>query len=379
MPNTEHYPEVVKTFLEIIKIDNPSQQEDELILWIVDKLSSIGVQSIEQDDLGNVIARIESNIDADSEKNSVMFITHLDSVAPCNGIEPEIIKLEDDSLIKPKTNTVLTADDKAGVSAVIEAIKIIKQENIQHPDIELIFTVQEEIGLRGAKALDFSSFKSQMAYSIDAEAPVGTIITQGPSQKRFTLEFKGKAAHAGMSPEEGINAISIATDFLNAISLGRIDDATTSNVGMISGGIANNVIPEKVILHGEVRSLYETKLDGIIGSYELETKKVLENYPDAECLFKDSFVYHSFFIDTNSPVVQLGMKACDNINIEPQIKSIGSGSDANIFNYNNIPTVILGVGFKNSHSDQECITFSQLQLICDLLVSIIQEAKNQDV
>jgi tripeptide aminopeptidase len=372
MTISDAYPDVVKTFLEIITIGNPSKKEDELILWLVDKFAELGVTSIVQDDLGNVVARIASNIE--NNNLSIMFVAHLDSVSPCENIEPEIVKLENDSIIQPKGDTILSADDKAGIAAIIEAIKLVKKDDFKYPDIELVFTVQEEIGLRGAKSLDYSQFESKIAYSVDAEAPVGTIITQGPSQKQFKLTFKGKASHAGMAPEKGLNSIVMTAEFLNNITAGRIDEATTSNIGLIEGGVANNVVPEKTILKGEVRSLYESKLEGIIGSYRMAADKVVEQYPGASYEFEEIFIYHSFFIDTSSPVVQLALKACKDINLQSQVRSIGSGSDANVFNNNQLDTIILGAGFKNSHSHQEMITFSQLQLLCDLIVSIIKNA-----
>lgn len=372
MLNPKDYPEVVKTFLEIVPIYNPSKHEDELVLWLVDKLTAIGVKSIVQDDFGNVIAKIDSNI-PDNDK-SIMFITHLDSVRPCNGISVKIEDTKSDYIIKPKSNTILSADDKAGISAIIEAVRIIKNNKIERPNIELVFTVQEEIGLLGAKALDYSQFKSKIAFSVDAEGPVGSIITQGPTQKQFLMDFYGKSAHAGMSPEKGINSICVAADFLNNATIGRIDHATTSNIGLMKGGIATNIIPELTSLKGEVRSLFESKIDGIIGSYKLAAQKSVEKFPGARYEFVDKFTYHSFLIDTNNAGVKLAVRACNNSNINPIITSIGSGSDANIFNSNDIDTLILGAGFQNSHSLDESISFSQLSLLCTLIINIIEEA-----
>ncbi|MEW5818893.1 MAG: M20/M25/M40 family metallo-hydrolase [Cyanobacteriota bacterium] len=368
------YPEVVKTFLEIVPIHNPSENEEELTLWLVDKLTSLELDSLVQDNFGNVVAKINSNI-ADNTK-SIMFIAHLDSVNPCKNIETLIEKDKNDYIIYSEGETILSADDKAGIAAIVEAIKIIKEGNFEYPDIELVFTVQEEIGLKGSKMLDFGLFKSKYAYSVDAEAPVGTVITQGPSQKRFQIDFWGKSSHAGMAPEKGINSIILASEFLNNIAIGRIDDSTTSNIGLIQGGTANNVVPEHTILKGEIRSLYETKLDGILSAYCVEAQKSIEKFPGAKFDFKEEFAYHGFLIETNHPVVTLALTACDNLSIEPVIKAIGSGSDANIFNYNGIETVILGVGFKKSHSLEEQISFSQLQQICKLIVNIIIEARN---
>lgn len=369
------YPDVVNTFLEIVPINNLSGNEDELTLWLVDKLTAFGLDSLEQDNIGNVIAKIYSNIP--KNKETIMFVAHLDSVPPCEKIEPLITKVGDDHIITSASKTILSADDKAGIAAIIEAIKTIKNGDFKYPNIELVFTVQEEVGLKGAKELNYSEFHSKIAYAIDAEAPVGTIITQGPTQKKFTIDFWGKSSHAGMAPEKGVNSIVMASEFLDKISLGRIDHATTSNIGIIGGGTANNVIPEHTVLQGEVRSLYESKLEGLLASYKVEAQKAVDNLNGKKFEFNEYFVYHNFFIEFNSPVVQLASRACQNINLEPIIKEIGSGSDANIFNYNGISTVILGTGFKKSHSLEESITFSELKAISNLIINIIKEATNQ--
>lgn len=374
MFNKPQYPDVVKTFLEIVPINNPSCHEEELTLWLVDKLTALGLDSLEQDNFGNVIAKINSNIA--NNKKHIMFVAHLDSVPPCENIEAQITKVGDDYNITSASKTILSADDKAGIAAIIEAIKIIKKDNFNYPNIELVFTVQEEIGLKGAKEIDFTELQSKMAYAVDAEAPVGTIITQGPSQKKFTIDFWGKSSHAGMAPEKGVNSIVMAAEFLDAVSLGRIDPATTSNIGIIAGGTANNVVPEHTTLYGEVRSLYEPKLEGLLSSYKVEAQKAVDKLNGVKFEFNDYFVYHNFLIEYNSPVVQLASNACKKINIEPVIKEIGSGSDANIFNYNGISTVILGTGFKKTHSQEESISFSELEAISNLIVNIIKEAVN---
>jgi len=365
------YPDIVKTFLEIVPIYNASKEEDQLVLWLVDQLTTLNVDSILQDNFGNVIAHINSNITGN--KNTIMFIAHLDSVMPCNNIVYSINKFENDYKISSSGNTILSADDKVGVASIVEAIKYIKKENIPYPNIELVFTVQEEIGLLGAKALNHDQFNSKIAFALDAEAPVGTIITQGPYQKRFTIDFYGKGAHAGISPENGISSIKLACEFLNNISIGRIDPATTSNIGVIKGGSATNVVPEFTSLMGEIRSLYEMKLDGIINAYKLEAQKALEKFPGSSYEFNDEITYYGYFIDINEPVIQLSIKACENIGIDPILTSIGSGSDANIINHEGVKTVVLGVGFKDSHSLDESITFSQLTLLKNLIINILKE------
>lgn len=371
MFTSNDYPEIVKTFLEIVPIYNSSKEEDELVLWLVDQLTTLNVDSILQDNFGNVIAHINSNIAGNS--NNIMFLAHLDSVKPCENITFLIEKQGIDNIIKSAGKTILSADDKAGVAAIIEAIKSIKKEKLPYPNIELVFTVQEEIGLLGAKALDYSQIYSKIAFDIDAEAPVGTIITQGPYQKKIIIDFFGKSAHAGISPEAGVNSIKVASEFLNSISMGRIDPTTTSNIGIIDGGTASNVVPDHTRLKGEIRSLYEMKLDGIINAYKMEAQKSVERFTGSYFEFTEEYTYYGYFVDISEPVVQLAIKACNNVGIEPLLTSLGSGSDANIINHEGIKTLVLGAGFAGSHSLEESISFSQLELLKDLIINIIKE------
>lgn len=372
MLNEPNYPSVVKTFLEIVPIYNHSKQEDDLVLWLVEKITDLGLAYIEQDNFGNVLVNIKSNIPNNDQY--IMFIAHLDSVMPCKNIIPVITNLNKEPVITSKGNTVLSADDKVGIAVLIEAIKYLKSNKISYPNIELVFTVQEEIGLLGSKSLDYHKFKSKMAYSIDAEAPVGTIVIQAPSQKQFEIVFKGKAAHAAMCPERGLNSIKMAADFLNSVPIGRIDSCTTSNIGMINGGLANNIVPEITVLTGEVRSLKEESLNELLNTYKLACKNITESYPRSSFVFKEQVRYHNFSIDSGHEVVQLAQRACDQLKIPFLTTSMGSGSDANVFNFNNIATVNLGSGFINSHSFDESITFSQLCLLESLIISIIKEA-----
>lgn len=346
-------------------------------MWLVDKLTDLNLDSISQDTIGNVIAKLNSNIP--NIDNTIMFIAHLDSVSPCEGIIPTVEEVEDDFVISAETDTILSADDKAGVAAMIETIKYIRQNDLKHPNIELVFTVREEIGLEGAKELDFSRFKARLAYAIDGEAPVGTIITSGPTHKNILITIKGKSAHAGLAPEKGLNAIKIAAELISVLPIGRVNKETTFNIGVITGGIANNITPEKTVLSGEIRSLTLEKLETFTQELSAAIEAIKAHYPQAKIDYEEDIIYQGFSICPESAVVKLAKQSCSELHIRSKLSSIGAGSDANIFNRNGIETVILGAGFKNSHSRDEMISFSQLVQLQKLMVKIVQESGKQSI
>ena len=264
---------LVESFMELVKIDSISREERNLADFLIEKLEDLGLEVIVhqagdkvKSNCGNIIARFKGNI---KEVTPIMFSAHMDTVIPGKNINP-LLKGEK---IVSSGKTILGADDKAAIAALLEALHIIKEKNISHGGIEIVFTICEEIGLKGAKNLDISELKSQIGFVLDAGGRVGKIITTAPSQNSREITIYGKAAHAGSNPEEGINAIQVAGFALSRMKLGRIDEETTANIGIISGGKATNIIPDEVTLEGEVRSRKEEKLE----KYTEQLKKITED------------------------------------------------------------------------------------------------------
>lgn len=363
---------LVNEFLALVQIDSFAGEEREIADYLIKQLQQLGLEVTEDDagktingNAGNVIARMPG----DPGKPTIMFCAHMDRVAPGKGIKPII----ENGIIKSDGTTILAADDAAGIAAILEAIRVVKAAEIPHGSIEVVFTIAEEGGLFGAKALDRSQLKADFAYFLDSNDAVGTIINQAPSHQNLDITFYGKAAHAGVSPEKGINAIKIAAEAIAQMNLGRIDHETTANVGLIKGGTATNIVPELCTANCEIRSLDPDKLKTQVDQMIAAAQNAAAKYgTKVDIHLEDS--YPAFKIPKSDPVIQLAVKAAEAIGITPQIKGTGGGSDASILNGKNLPSVVLGLNYQDVHSTNESIAIADLVRAAELVVSIIEHA-----
>jgi tripeptide aminopeptidase len=291
----------------------------------------------------------------------------MDTVVPGKNINP----LREGEKIISTGETILGADDKAGIAAILEALHLIRENNILYGDIEILFTICEEVGLCGAKNLDVSQLKAQIGFILDAGGQVGQIIISAPSQNSLDFTIRGKSAHAGTNPEEGINAIQVAGVALSRMKLGRIDEETTANIGIISGGKATNIIPDEVILKGEVRSRNEGKLE----KYTKELKKITEDTAQefkARAEVKINREYQCYNLSPDDQVVKIARKAAKDIGLQSLLRPSGGGSDANVFNKKGIPSVTLAVGMEKVHTIEEYILIKELKNATEYILSIIK-------
>lgn len=361
---------LVESFMELVRIDSISREERDLADFLIEKLEDLGLEVIvdqagekAKSNCGNIIARFKGNI---KEVTPIMFSAHMDTVVPGKNIDP-LLKGEK---ILSSGKTILGADDKAAIAALLEALHIIKEKNILHGDIEILFTICEEIGLKGAKNLDISSLNARMAFVLDSGGPVGEIISAAPSQNSLKIIIHGKSAHAGSNPEEGINAIQVAGFALSRMKLGRIDEETTTNIGIISGGKATNIIPDEVILEGEVRSRNEEKLE----KYTKILKQVVEDTAQefkakAEVIINREF--YCYNLSTDDRIVKIAMKAAKDMGLKPLLHPSGGGSDANVFNKKGFPAVDLAIGMEKVHTVDEYILVKNLKNTVEYILSII--------
>ena len=210
-----------------------------------------------------------------------------------------------------------------------------------------------------------------MAFILDAVGRTGRIITSAPSRRNFKIVIRGKAAHAGANPENGINAIKIAGDFISQINLGRIDEETTANIGIISGGKVTNIIPDKVVLEGEVRSRDNEKIE----SYIYKSQETLENLAKkANAITKIEVKknFNGYKLSSTSPIVKVAIKAAESIGLQPELCSSGGGTDANIFNEKGILSINLAVGMMNVHTTGEWIYIEDLERTKKYIIAIIE-------
>jgi tripeptide aminopeptidase len=361
---------LVESFMKLVKIDSISREERNLADFLIEKLEDLGLEvRVDQagekvkSNSGNMIARLNGNI---KEVTPIMFSAHMDTVIPGKNINP----LCDGEKIVSDGKTILGADDKAAIAALLEALHIIKEKNILHGDIEIVFTICEEIGLHGAKNLDISELNARMAFVLDCGGQVGEIISAAPSQNSLKIIIHGKSAHAGSNPEEGINAIQVAGFALSRMKLGRIDEETTTNIGIISGGKATNIIPDEVILEGEVRSRNEEKLE----KYTKILKQIVEDTAQefkTKAEVKINREYSCYNLSTDDRVVKIAIKAAKDMGLEPQLHPSGGGSDANVFNKKGFPAVDLAIGMEKVHTVDEYILVKNLKNTVEYVLSII--------
>jgi len=354
---------VIDYFISLVQIDSESRDEAEIAQKIRVDLENLGaeVQTDEayhktRGNAGNIYAFFPGNI----KKKPILFCAHLDTVIPGKSIKPVI----GEDRITSDGSTILGGDDKSGIAEIIWAIKEIKTNRIEHAPLEILFTVSEEIGLLGAKYFNYTKLKSEFGYAFDGHR-VGELTIAAPSQNSIELIIPGKEAHAGVEPEKGINAIKLAAEAITKMPSGRIDPETTCNIGIISGGKATNIVPNKVMIKAEARSHDEVKLTSISDKIVEVAKSVIKSTGSQDLVDKFKSIqineYKSFKFSKKTDVVELGLKAARNIGLEPNTSTGGGGSDANIINQNNLRVVIAGSGMSNVHTVDEYILKSELE------------------
>lgn len=368
---------LIDTFTTLVKIDSPSKEEAQLAHWLKARLTALGAEVHEDDsqavtgsNTGNLIARIAG----DSAVPPLLFCVHMDTVEPGRGIQPQF----NEGVFTSSGDTILGADDKAAIAILLEVLALIQENKIPHGPLEFLFTVCEEIGLLGAKALNVSLLQARSGYALDA-TDVYKLITHAPCATRFQARVIGKAAHAGANPEAGINAIQLAAKAVSAMPMGRIDADTTANIGMIQGGKATNIIPDLVELHGEVRSHDSEKLRKTQDEILSLLHRVIEDCPKQEGLPRlETFVQNDYpvlHIDKEHAVVKAAMRAAASLSRELVLGRTGGGSDANILCGKGITCAVMGIGMERVHTTQEFIRLSDMENCCQMVLAILREWK----
>src|SRR5699024_7568651 len=250
---------LIEEFLELVQIDSETKYESEISSISKEKFKNLGLDVVEDNakeltghGAGNLICSLKGT---KIEAEPIYFTSHMDTVVPGKGVKPSI----KDGYIVSDGTTILGADDKAGLAAMLEAIRILQENNIEHGNIQFVITVGEESGLVGAKALDSSLLQASFGYAIDSNGLVGDIIVAAPTQAKLFAKIKGKTAHAGVAPEKGVSAITLAAKAISKMPLGRIDEETTANIGRFEGGQQTNIVCDYVEVLAETRSLMTEK------------------------------------------------------------------------------------------------------------------------
>ncbi|WP_028610463.1 M20/M25/M40 family metallo-hydrolase [Paenibacillus harenae] len=367
---------LVEEFMELVRVDSETKHEQEISQVLKRKFEALGLQ-ISEDDAAAKTGHGANNLFAlweaegtDPTAPTIFFTCHMDTVTPGAGIKPQ---LDADGYIRSDGTTILGADDKAGISAMFEAIRIVKERAIPHGRIQFVITVGEESGLLGARSLDGSKLEAKFGYALDSNGKIGDIAVAAPTQAKVTIKMHGRSAHAGVNPEDGISAIQVAAKAIARMPLGRIDKETTANIGRFEGGGATNVVCDFVKLEAEARSIVQHKLDKQIEAMRAAVQSAAEEF-GARGELESHVIYPAYQYDDEDPVVQLAKKAITAIGCTPRTFHSGGGSDANIFNGLGIPTVNLAVGYENIHTTKEQIKVEDLVKTTELVVEIIKQA-----
>ncbi len=341
---------LVDTFLELVQIDSPSGDEAAIgdhLLTVLKRLT----QDVYMDAAGNLIARFPGD-----ERASVMLNAHMDTVGTDRGIKPVIR----DGVIYSDGTTILGADDKSGVAVILEVMQALQENpDVERPPIEVVFTVGEERGLLGAQALDTSQLQSRRGLVLDSGGPIGTIVIAAPYQDKHWAAITGRAAHAGSEPEKGISAVQVAASAIVSMRLGRIDEETTANVGVIQGGVATNIIPERVELWSEARSRDESKLVAQTEHMMACLREAADRY-GAQVEIEVTRIFNGYRHPLDAPLVRWVAEAARALGFEPIYKEAGGGTDANIFNHKGIPSVVLSTGQADVHTKNEHIAIEDM-------------------
>jgi len=361
-------------FLELCAVPSPSGRERAVADRVGVYLTELGLDWDEDDaaarlegDTGNIYCRLPAT---NGGGTPIFLCAHTDTVPPDAAIEPVI---GEDGIVRNAGGTILGSDNKAAVAVMLEAARRIVEERVPHAGVELLFTPQEEVSLRGADAFDHTRLVATTGYVYDQGAPIGEIVLGSPHARLLDFRFHGRAAHAGMWPEEGRSAIAAASRAIADFRLGRVDEETSANVGVITGGTARNVVPEWCSFTAEVRSHDERKAIELVREM-LESAAFAASLAECEV---ESEVRPSFpgyrFKESDAPV-RMAATALERAGFEPSYALSGGGADANVFNARGLSCVNLANGMMEIHTPDEHIAVADLEAMVEVTLALVEVA-----
>jgi tripeptide aminopeptidase len=365
---------LLQTFLEMVRIDSPSGEEDALRAYLISRVMSRGLAH-HTDAGGNLIVEVPAQ--GCAHERILVFSGHMDVVPPCHNIQPIVEELEGDRIIASDNTTVLGADDKAGLAPILEAVFFALEHQLPMPQLRLIFTTREEVFLAGAKDLSQESLNAHFAITLDHTGKQGVIINQAPTYIEFEIECRGKSVHAGIMPEQGINAIVFASRVISQLRLGRIDENTTSNIGFLTGGKATNIVPDLATIKGELRGHDPLTLERELAYIEKTLADVTASLPGTGYKFHYQTHFDAYRLDENQAGVRHVVSAALKTGLQPQFIRTNGGSDNNVFVKRGLPGVVLSAGYMEPHSLKERVRLSEMSLCCQFLLNILETFANE--
>ena len=370
--------EVVGLFTELAALPSPPGDERAVADAVTRYLRDLGL-TVDEDQAGNSVGSNIGNLYCRLEPTTgggtpIFFCAHLDTVPPTAAIDPVI---DDEGVIRNAAGTILGADNKSAVAAMLEGARRVLSENRPHAGIELLFTPKEEVGLLGAAAFDHARLHARLGYVYDQAAPIGDVILGAPYSRAMEVRFHGRAAHSGMHPEEGRSAIAAAARAISDLRLGRVDEDTTANVGIIHGGTAGNIIPEWCVLEAEARSHQERKLEELVQEM-LDTFSFAAALEDCEVETKVSKSYKGYRFKPDDQVVRIAHAALERAGYAPSYGLSGGAADANVFNERGLACLNLANGMQDIHTPDERITVDDLEGMVEVTLALVDVARDAD-
>ena len=362
---------LIKTFTDLVKIDSESRNEIDVAVYIKNKLKKLGIKyKIDNSNKstgsnhGNIIAKLGN------KKNvpTILLSSHMDTVTNGIGIKPKVTKTS----VTSDGTTILGADDKSGLSIILETLEVLKTKKMKHYNIEAPITTCEEIGLLGAKHLDYSLINAKEGIVLDSTSPE-RLVYKGPSSDYFTIEIVGVEAHSGINPDKGISSIVASSELISKMKTGRINSRTTINIGKISGGSAINIVPGKTEIMCEIRSHSEktikielNKIKKIIQKLNTKYKKINKKF---NAKIKINRIYDSIDIPKNSLIIKNILKTCKEFKYKVDLVETFGGADANFFVKNGVDTVNLGTGMREFHTVKEKLILKEFFQSANIVIN----------
>ncbi len=361
---------LLQTFLELVRIDAPAKAERPVADYLKKRLKNYHIR---EDGAGRAIGGNCGNLVVEipgDGRRSVLLSAHMDTVKPTMGIKTRVLH----GIISTDGKTILGADDRAGIAILLELVEHLRVARVSHPPLELVFTVAEEIGLQGAKQIKPAQLKSRLGYVLDCSLDVGMAVNRCVTHQRMVMDVQGRSAHAGVDPEHGINAISIAAKALSRIRTGKISPNSTLNIGTIAGGHAFNIVPDHARVELEMRSFSDAELAGMTRGVK---KAFVQAAREAggKVVIRAWMDFQRFTVSERAPVAHFFLQGAKNAGLKGLLCAYRGGSDGNVFNKMGISCLVLGLGYKGPHTHQEQIAISNMIGSTRLLAGVLDAVR----
>jgi tripeptide aminopeptidase len=368
--------DAVTLFCELAAIPSPSGKERAVADAVLRYLHDLGLEAQEDDAgarIGSEIGNIVCRLPATAPGTPLFLCAHLDTVPPEGAIEPRL----EDGVVRNGAGTILGADDKSAVVAMLEAVRVVVREGRPHAGLELVFTPKEETGLEGAKQLDCSRLAARVGFVYDHQAPIGEIVLGAPFHSKLIARFLGRAAHSGICPEEGRSAIVAAARAISDFRHGRIDDETSVNVGLIRGGVARNIVPAHCELEAEIRAHDERKLVELAEEM-METITFAASMSGCEAQAEVVELYRGYRFQVDDEPVVMARKALERTGFQPRYAFTGGGADASVFNARGLACLNLANGMERVHTSEESISVESLERMIEVTLALVETARSAE-